>query len=197
VADKIRREVFMFDRRRFLMAASLLAIPLPAAASPGGISRGTAYTFSFRSLEGADIQLSDQTGKPMLVVNTASLCGFTPQYAGLETLWLHYRERGLFIVAVPSNDFGGQEPGGAEDIHHTAHRHGVTFPIAEKVSVRGPQAHPFYRWAALQRPTEIPRWNFHKYLVGRDGTLIAGFGSAIDPTDTRIVVAIERELAAA
>ncbi len=187
----------MLDRRQFLSAAGLLVMPLPAMASPGGVSLATANMFSFRGLNGRDILLSEHTGRPMLIVNTASLCGFTPQYAGLETLWGRYRDRGLFILAVPSNDFGGQEPGGADDIHHTAHRHGVSFPMAAKVSVRGAQAHPFYRWAALQRPSEVPRWNFHKYLVGREGTLIAGFGSAIDPGDARIVVAIERELAAA
>ena len=160
------------------------------------MSRSTAFAFAFRTIDGQELRLADHTGHPVLVVNTASLCGFTPQYAGLETLWTRYRDRGLLVIGVPSNDFGGQEPGGAPEIHATAHRHGVTFPLAEKVSVRGETAHPFYRWAAIQRPGETPRWNFHKYLVGRDGTLAAAFGSMVDPTDSRIVAAIERQLPA-
>jgi glutathione peroxidase len=134
----------------------------------------------------------------VLVVNTASLCGYTPQYAGLQTLWTRYRDRGLFILGVPSNDFGGQEPGGASAIHSTAQgQYHVTFPITEKVSVKGKDAHPFYRWAVVERPLEAPRWNFHKYLIGRDGYLKAAFGSAVEPTDPTIVAAIERELTAA
>lgn len=183
----------MIDRRHVL--ALLFVSPLaPAYAQTPGLSRATAFAFSFKSLDGQDLRLSDQTGRPVLVVNTASLCGYTPQYSGLETLWKRYRHRGLLVIGVPSNDFGGQEPGGASEIHSTAHRHGVTFPLAEKVAVKGDAAHPFYRWAAIQRPNETPRWNFHKYLVGRDGTLAAAFASAVDPTDPRLVTAIERQL---
>jgi glutathione peroxidase len=129
------------------------------------------------------------------VVNTASLCGFTPQYEGLQQLWTRFRDQGLLIVGVPSNDFGGQEPGGAEDIDHTAHQqYGVTFPLAEKVTVKGASAHPFYRWAAVERPLDAPRWNFHKYLVGRDGHIAAAFPSEVEPSDARIVAAIAKEL---
>ena len=129
-----------------------------------------------------------------MVVNTASLCGYTPQYAGLQALWTRYATRGLFMIGVPSNDFGGQEPGGASDIEQTAHGYHVTFPLAQKAAVKGPSAHAFYRWAAAERPADAPRWNFHKYLVGRDGTLKAAFASAIEPTDARIIAAIESEL---
>ncbi len=183
------------NRRHF--AALLAACPfLTGRAVAQGLSRATAYSLSFKALDGNDIRLADYRGRPVLVVNTASLCGFTPQYAGLETLWTRYRNRGLLVLGVPSNDFGGQEPGAAADIHATAHQHGATFPLTEKVAVKGERAHPFYRWAALQRPADLPRWNFHKYLVGRDGTLVAAFPSAVEPTDTRIIVAIERELPA-
>ena len=189
------------NRRHFLAwlsaaAAWPLAVTHAMAQAPA-MSRATAFGFSFKGLDGNDIRLVDQTGRPVLVVNTASLCGYTPQYAGLETLWTRYRARGLLVLGVPSNDFGGQEPGGASDIHGTAHKHGVTFPLTEKVAVKGDAAHPFYRWAALQKPAETPRWNFHKYLVGRDGTLAAAFASAVEPTDTRVVVAVEKELPAA
>ncbi len=189
------------DRRRF--AAMLGALAAAAAsgrafaqgeAKGTGMSRATAFGFAFKALDGGDIRLADYTGRPVLVVNTASLCGYTPQYTGLETLWNRYRGRGFLVLGVPSNDFGGQEPGGASEIHGTANKHGVTFPLTEKVAVKGDKAHPFYRWAATQRPSEIPKWNFHKYLVGRDGTLAGAFGSPVEPTDTRLVLAIEKEL---
>jgi glutathione peroxidase len=180
-----RREIIM------LIGCSLAS---PALAETAEASR-TAYAFSFAGLGGGDIRLVEHAGKPILVVNTASLCGYTPQFAGLEELWRRFRARGLLIVGVPSNDFGGQEPGGAEDIDHTAHgQYGVTFPLAAKATVKGAGAHPFYRWAASERPLETPRWNFHKYLIGRDGRLKAAFPSATEPTDPRIVTAIETEL---
>lgn len=158
-------------------------------------SRVTAYAFTFKGLDAGEILLSSYAGRPILVVNTASLCGYTPQYAGLQQLWTRYRDKGLFVLGVPSNDFGGQEPGGAPEIGHTAHEeYHVTFPLTEKVAVKGTDAHPFYKWAAQERPLETPRWNFHKYLIARDGHLRAGFVSAMEPTDPLIVGAIEREL---
>ncbi|WP_038975853.1 glutathione peroxidase, partial [Bradyrhizobium japonicum] len=136
------------------------------------------------------------TGKPLLVVNTASLCGYTPQYAGLQELWSEFRERGLTVIGVPSNDFGGQEPGGTSEITETAHhQYGVTFPIAAKAVVVGAKAHPFYKWAAEARPRDVPRWNFHKYLIGRDGYIAEVYPSAVDPTDTRVKTAIAKALA--
>ena len=186
------------DRRNFILSVAAVSMPFaPSAIAAQGMSRATAFAFTFQGLDGNDIRLADHTGRPVLVVNTASLCGYTPQYAGLEAIWNRFRPRGLLVLGVPSNDFGGQEPGGRSDIHAAAHKHGVTFPLTEKVSVKGEAMHPFYRWAALQRPTELPRWNFHKYLVGRDGTLAAAFGSAVEPTDTRLIVAIEKELTTA
>ena len=148
-------------------------------------------------LHPSPIKLADFTGRPMLIVNTASLCGYTPQYAGLQELWLEFRERGLAVIGVPSNDFGGQEPGGAQEIAETARQHyRVTFPISGKVAVKGPDAHPFYRWAAEARPKEVPRWNFHKYLIGREGYIAEIFAESVEPTDTRIKTAIARALAA-
>ena len=158
------------------------------------MTRASAHVFAFQALDGREIRLADQAGKPVLIVNTASLCGYTPQYAGLQELWQRYRARGLLVIGVPSNDFGGQEPGGKTEIDHTMHQYGVTFPMATKVAVRGPEAHPFYRWAALERPGDAPSWNFHKYLIDGDGRLKASFPSSVPPTDPRIVTAIEREL---
>jgi glutathione peroxidase len=160
------------------------------------MSRITAYAFSFPALAGDDIRLAEYAGHPVMVVNTASLCGYTPQYAGLQELWTEFHDRGLAIIGVPSNDFGGQEPGGATEIAQTAqHDYGVTFPIAAKAVVAGPKAHPFYKWAAEARPKDVPRWNFHKYLVGRDGYLAEVFPSAVEPTDTRVKTAIAKALA--
>jgi glutathione peroxidase len=187
------------DRRRLLEFALGLAVApigaMTALAQSPAVSRTTAYAFSFRDLNGSDFRLVQHAGKPILIVNTASLCGYVRQFSGLESLWTRYRERGLLVLGVPSNDFGAQEPGSAADIRHTAHAHGVTFPLMSKVDVKGETAHPFYRWAALQRPLDTPRWNFHKYLVGRDGMIAGAFGSAIDPLDPKLVAAIERELA--
>jgi len=184
----------MIDRRKMLVAAAGV-IALPGAALAQGVSRMTAYAFSFSGLTGGEIKLADYAGKPILVVNTASQCGYTPQYAGLQELWKRYHERGLMIVGVPSNDFGGQEPGGATEIEHTAHdSYGVGFPLAAKVEVRGANPHPFYKWAAAEKPLALPRWNFHKYLIGRDGHIAASFPSQVEPTDPKVLAAIDKEL---
>jgi glutathione peroxidase len=189
----------MIDRRTLLTAA-LAAIATPASTrtvlAQAAMSRITAYAFSFPALDGGDIRLGDYTGRPLLVVNTASLCGFTPQYAGLQELWTQFHDRGLMMVGIPSNDFGGQEPGGAKEIAETAqHQYGVTFPIAAKAVVKGPNAHPFYKWAADIRPKDVPRWNFHKYLIGRDGYIAEVFPETVEPLDTRLKTAIARALA--
>ena len=184
----------MLDRRHWLKAVALLALA-PSLSEAATMSRVAAYAFTFKGLDGNDILLASYAGRPILVVNTASLCGYTPQYAGLQSLWTHYRDKGLMVLGVPSNDFGGQEPGGKAEILQTAQGdYHVTFPLTEKVVVKGPDAHPFYKWAALERPLDAPRWNFHKYLIGRDGHLKAAFTSATDPNDPRLITAIEREL---
>ena len=184
--------------RRYVLALVAGGLVTPALAQgPRGeapMSRLTAYAFSFARLDGGEIRLADFAGKPILVVNTASLCGYTPQYAGLQELWTRFHERGLMIVGVPSSDFGGQEPGTAADIKETAnHQYGVTFPLAAKTVVKGPAAHPFYKWAAAERPLETPHWNFHKYLVGRDGHIAAVFSTETEPTDPKVITAITRE----
>jgi glutathione peroxidase len=188
----------MIDRRAILtaaMAAAAAAASTRTALAQAAMSRVKAYAFSFPALSGPDIRLADYAGRPLLVVNTASLCGFTPQYAGLQELWTEFRDRGLMIIGVPSNDFGGQEPGGTTEIAETAqHQYGVTFPIAAKAVVKGPKAHPFYRWAAEARPKDVPRWNFHKYLVGRDGYIAEVFPESVEPSDTRVKTAIGRAL---
>jgi glutathione peroxidase len=188
----------MIDRRRMMGAAlAAIAAPIPTRVrAETAMSRVTAYLFSFPALNGGDIQLADYTGRPLLVVNTASLCGYTPQYAGLQDLWSEFHDRGFGMIGVPSNDFGAQEPGGTKEIAETArHQYAVTFPIAAKAVVLGPSAHPFYKWAAQARPKDVPRWNFHKYLIGRDGYIAEVFASAVEPTDTRVKTAVAKALA--
>jgi glutathione peroxidase len=161
------------------------------------MTRITAYAFSFAGLEGGDIRLADYAGKPILVVNTASQCGYTPQFTGLQQLYTRYHDKGLMVVAVPSNDFGGQEPGTPVDIMKTAHdEYGVRFPLAAKAIVKGATPHPFYKWAAAERPLETPRWNFHKYLIGRDGRIAAVFPTNVEPMDARVIDAVVKELRA-
>jgi glutathione peroxidase len=186
--------------RRTILAAALATIAGPAltrtAQAQAGMSRITAYAFSFPALAGGDIRLAEYTGRPLLVVNTASLCGYTSQYAGLQELWREFHDRGLMIIGVPSNDFGGQEPGGTTEIAETAqHQYGATFPIAAKAAVKGPNAHPFYKWAAQVRPKDVPRWNFHKYLIGREGYIAEVFPETVEPSDTRVKTALARALA--
>ncbi len=178
-----------------LLSAVATAQSQTAAPAQSSMSRITAFSFSFKGLDGKEIRLAEYAGKPILIVNTASLCGYTPQYAGLQELWTRYRDRGLLILGVPSNDFGGQEPGGAAEIMKTAQgEYHVSFPLTEKAEVKGAAAHPFYRWATLERLGNAPRWNFHKYLIGRDGRIAASFPSEVEPTDPRVIAAIEKEL---
>ncbi len=154
----------------------------------------TAADFTLTTLRGEPLPLAQFAGRPMLVANTASLCGFTPQYAGLQTLWTQYGDRGLLVLAVPSNDFGNQEPGDATSIGACCDgRFGVTFPIAGKERVKGPQATPLFAWLAEQAGfLGQPRWNFYKYVIGRDGRLVQWFSSLTRPESPRLRVTIER-----
>lgn len=153
---------------------------------------------SFRPLaQKESVRLCDRfAGQVILVVNTASKCGFTPQYEGLEALHQRYGEQGFAVVGFPSNDFGEQEPGNeAEIAEFCTLTYGVRFPMFEKTVVRGSEAHPFYRALAGAGGGE-PRWNFHKYLIGRDGQVIAGYGSRVKPDAEELVEAIETALKA-
>ena len=154
------------------------------------------YRFEFTSIDGDRLPLHAWRGRPVLVVNTASYCGYTPQYSDLEALWQRYRGRGLVVLGVPSNDFGAQEPGSAVEIKRfCAAGYAVDFPLAEKSRVIGAEAHPFYRWIAEELgEAGTPRWNFHKYLIGPDGQLAGTWPSQVVPTDSRITTEIERLL---
>ncbi len=145
----------------------------------------TVYDFEAVSIDGQPASLSTQRGKVILVVNTASACGFTPQFGGLEQLWQDYRERGLVIVGFPSNEFGAQDPGSNDEIAGFCQRnYGVSFPMMAKIKVNGRDAHPLYQWLKKEAPgllgSEGIKWNFTKFLVGRDGRVLKRYA----PTDT-------------
>ncbi|MEE3626150.1 glutathione peroxidase [Nitrospirillum sp. BR 11752] len=147
-------------------------------------ARPNAHNFAFPSLTGgAPLRMEAFKGRPVLVVNTASACGYTSQYAELQTLWTLLRGRGLMILGVPSNDFGGREPGSAEEIaRFCADTYGVDFPLAGKQTVIGPAAHPFFHWAVSSvGEAGWPRWNFQKYLVTPDGRLAEIWPSPVRP----------------
>ena len=154
------------------------------------------YRFEFTSIDGDSLPFEAWRGRPVLVVNTASYCGYTPQYSDLEALWQRYRGRGLVVLGVPSNDFGAQEPGSAAEIKRfCAAGYAVDFPLTEKCRVIGGEAHPFYKWIATELgEAGVPRWNFHKYLVAPDGQLAGTWPSQVAPSDKRITAEIERLL---
>ena len=158
----------------------------------------TATDFSLPGLAGGTLDLAAHAGRPMLIVNTASLCGFTPQYAGLQRLHEEYGPRGLLVLAVPSNDFGRQEPGDAAAIGAVCDgRFRVTFPVAAKAPVSGADAIPLFRWLGAEAGMlGRPRWNFYKYLVGRDGRFRTWFGSVTGPDSPKLRRAVERALTA-
>jgi glutathione peroxidase len=143
---------------------------------------------------GESINLADKAGKVLLLVNTASKCGFTPQYAGLEALWQKYRDQGFEVIAFPCNQFGGQEPGNAEEISSFCSvNFGVSFPLMAKVEVNGDGATPLFRWLKAEAPgvlgTQKVKWNFTKFLIGRDGKVVRRYA----PTDRpeQLAAAIE------
>ena len=158
---------------------------------------GSAFDFEFASIDGSPMRLEQWRGKVLLVVNTASFCGYTKQYAGLQQLWAKYEKDGLVVVGVPSNDFGGQEPKAEGEIKKFCQgAFGVTFPLTSKQEVLGVNAHPFYKWA-VAATGEAPGWNFHKYLVGRDGHMVASISTRAAPDSETVTGAVEKALAEA
>jgi glutathione peroxidase len=156
----------------------------------------TAHDFQLRSIDGGALPLSQFEGKALLVVNVASQCGLTPQYEGLEALWKAKRDKGLVILGVPANDFGAQEPGTEKEIKTFCEtRFAVDFPMTAKEHVIGAEAHPLYKWIAGELGEDAaPKWNFHKYLFNKDGTIAGAFGSRTEPNDVAMNKAIDEAL---
>ena len=176
-----------------ILVLSVLLLMAGAARADGLLDR------SYRPLAGkAPVNLNETyAGQVLLIVNTASKCGFTPQYEGLEALQKQYAAQGFTVLGFPSNDFMGQEPGSEAEIKEFCTlTYGVKFPMFEKVHVKGTEATALYRDLAAKTGV-APGWNFHKYLIGRDGQVVANFSSKVKPDDAELVAAIERELKAA
>jgi glutathione peroxidase len=154
------------------------------------------HEFAFRSIQGASMPLDRWTGQPLLLVNTASECGYTEQYTKLQTFWEEYRAAGLIVLGIPCNDFGAQEPGDDDTIQEfCTSRFNVTFPMTEKQTILGGNAHPLFLAMREEFTDDIlPRWNFSKYLFSRDGNLLHNWPSSMEPDDPAFRHEIEKNL---
>jgi glutathione peroxidase len=181
--------------KRFLALAICFAMTaVTGAAEPAG-----ALNFEVKSIDGDAVKLADYQGKVVLVVNVASRCGLTSQYAGLQDLFEKYKDKGLVVLGFPCNQFGSQEPGTESDIKQfCSTKYNVTFPMFSKVDVNGADAAPFYKYLTSQQTEPAGdgkiSWNFEKFLIGRDGKVINRFSPRVSPTDAELVKAIEAEL---
>ena len=157
----------------------------------------SAHDYSFTTIDGKPLDLKDLAGKAVLVVNVASYCGFTPQYTDMQELHETYGPKGLVVLGVPCNDFGAQEPRAEPEIAKFCESmYDVTFPLTAKQKVIGPDAHALYKWIAAQAGEgAAPKWNFHKYLIGKDGSLLGTFGSRVTPDAPEITNAVQMALA--
>ena len=155
-----------------------------------------AYDFNFNDLDGSQLELSDYKNKVIIVVNVASQCGFTSQYEDMQKIWEKYQNKGVVMLGVPSNDFGNQEPGNSSEIKNFCEaKFGITFPMTEKVSVKGEKAHSFYKWAKKNYGIgAIPKWNFHKIIIGKNGKVLDTFASFTKPTSKKFLNTIEKEI---
>ena len=153
-----------------------------------------AYIFEFRNLNGGSLNLSEYKGKVIVVINVASQCGFTSQYEDMQKVWEKYQEKNIVILGVPSNDFGQQEPGSNKEIKDFCEsKFGITFPMTEKVSVRGTKAHPFYIWARENfGKSAVPKWNFHKIIIDKNGKIAETFSSLTNPSSKRFIKTLEK-----
>ena len=155
-----------------------------------------AYDFQFNDLDGSPLSLSEYKGKIIIAVNVASQCGFTKQYEDMQKVWDKYQSKGIIMLGVPSNDFGKQEPGSNTEIKNFCEaKFGITFPMTEKVSVKGTNAHPFYIWAQKNHgKSAIPKWNFHKIIIGKDGKIHDTFASITKPTSKKFLNSVNKAL---
>ena len=153
-----------------------------------------AYDFNFNDLDGTPLNLKEYKNKVIVVINVASQCGFTNQYTDMQKVWEKYQEKGVIMLGVPSNDFGKQEPGSSEDIKNFCEaKFGISFPMTEKVSVKGSGAHPFYIWALENHgKSAIPKWNFHKIIIDKNGKVADTFSSITNPSSKKFIKTLEK-----
>ena len=188
---RIRALVASFGRLACILITMETVLAFPAASAPL-----TAHDFTFENIDGGPLPLSDFAGKTVLLVNTASMCGFTAQYEALQAVYDKYLDAGLVVLGVPSDDFGGQEYDSADEIKQFCEiNYGITFPMTDKVRVKGDNAHPYYQWVAAQGRMKLPRWNFYKHVIDADGNLVEWFASTTSPDSSKVINAIEKELA--
>jgi glutathione peroxidase len=180
-----------------MQLTAILAASLLAAGPASGGTPMSVYDFKVKTIDGKEASLADYKGKTLLIVNTASECGYTPQYAGLEALFQKYKARGFTVLAFPSNDFGGQEPGSNPEIKKFCElRYKTTFPLFSKIPVKGPSADPLYKYL-----TSLPgkkggdiTWNFNKFLVTPEGQVVEHFDSRVEPTSPELTAKLEQVL---
>lgn len=183
-------------------SATSAAVPMakaapvaPPASAPSAPAGPNVHGFTLETIDGTERSLGDFRGKVLLLVNTASECGYTPQYAGLQKLHATYEKRGFSVVAFPSNDFGGQEPGSNKEIKaFCSTKFGVTFPLFAKITVKGPNKHPLYAMLSQTPPAGEVKWNFAKFLVSKDGAVLSRYDSDVTPEAPALVQAIEKAL---
>jgi len=146
-----------------------------------------AYDFAFKDLDGSELSLAEFKDKVIIVVNVASQCGFTNQYEDMQKIWEKYQAKGVVMLGIPSNDFGQQEPGSNKEIKNFCEaKFGITFPMTEKVSVKGSEAHPFYIWAKENHgKSAVPKWNFHKIIINKEGKIEKTFSSMTNPSSKK------------
>ena len=183
----------MLKKILIMAAAGLWATATVTTASMAAGEK-SAHDFTVQSIDYSDMPMAQYEGKAVLIVNTASYCGYTPQYKGLQALWSEYREKGLVVLGVPANDFGEQEPGSERNIKNFCKvNFKVDFPMTKKMVVKGGEGNaPIYEWLAAELGDESrPKWNFHKYLVGPDGKAVAYFPSAVTPESAELRTAID------
>ena len=181
----------MINKIKFLLL--LMIMSFFSTGASGDYSK-LAYDFNFNDLDGSILKLSDYKNKVIVVVNVASQCGFTNQYEDMQKVWKKYQEKDVVILGVPSNDFGKQEPGSNEDIKNFCEaKFGISFPMTEKVSVKGADAHPFYIWARENfGKSAIPKWNFHKIIIDKNGKVADTFSSITNPSSKKFIKALEK-----
>ena len=177
----------------------MLTIALALLLAPAAQAANSAHDFAFTSIEGEPLPMTRFVGQPVLLVNTASFCGFTYQYEALQALWERYRDQGLVVLGVPSQDFGRQEYGSEGEIKQFCElTYGIEFPMTSLETVKGEEAHPLYRWIAeeIGPARGVPRWNFHKVLLSPEGEVVGAWPSRVEPNAPEITAEIEALIAA-